>query len=138
MKQVRVELVSLADTAKLTRAALVKAFPGIKLMVRRKPTVFGDCIGISWGTSWLTTNERMPDTGPMREIAERYCNHHDSEGGFNRLHWLFPDGSSKFAMLVDHGRRTDSVMVSERDIPEGARLVLFASNRIEISLYHIR
>ena len=76
-------------------------------MVRRKPTVFGDCIGISWGTSWLTTNERMPDTGPMREIAERYCNHHDSDGGFDRLHWLFPDGSSKFAMLVDHGRRSD-------------------------------
>jgi hypothetical protein len=138
MKQVQVELVSLADTAKLTRAALVKAFPGSKFMVRRKPTVFGDCIGIIWGTSWLATNERMPDTGPIREIAERYCNHHDSEGGFDRLHWLFPDGSSKFAMLVDHGRRSDSVMVSERDIPEGARLVLFASNRIEISLYHTR
>ena len=136
MKQVQIELVSLADTAKLTRAALVKAFSEIKFTVRRKPTVFGDCIGISWGISWLTTSERMPDTGPMREIAKRYCNHHDSEGGFDRLHWLFPDGSSKFAMLVDRGRRSDSVMISERDIPEGARLVLFASNRIEISLYY--
>ena len=138
MKKVQVELVSLADTAKLTRAALVKAFPEIKFTVRRKPNVFGDCIGISWATSYLRTNEPMPDTGPMREIADRYCNHHDSEGRFNRLHWLFPDGSSKFAMVVDHGRRSDSVMVSERDIPEGARLVLFASNRIEISLYHTR
>jgi hypothetical protein len=137
MKQVQVELVSLADTAKLIRAALVKAFPGSRFMVRRKPTVFGDCIGISWGTSSLITNEPMPDTRPMREIAERYCNNHDSERGFDRLHWLFPDGSSKFAMPIDHGRRSDSVMVPEKDIPEGARLVLFASNRIEISLYHI-
>lgn len=86
------EYISCADTAKLVRAALKKAFPGIKFSVRSDVYAGGASIRVRWTDG--------PSQSAVKAVAGCYAG-----GGFDGMidmaysttAWLLPDGSATFA-----------------------------------------
>jgi Large polyvalent protein associated domain 29 len=83
---------SCAETAKLVRSALKKAFPGVKFSVRSSVYSGGASIQVGWTDG--------PSTKAVEAVAKAY------EGGgfdgmidmaYNKDSWLMPDGSAAFA-----------------------------------------
>lgn len=82
------EYLSCAETAKLIRAALKKAFPGIKFSVRSSVYSGGASINVRWTDG--------PAEKAVKAVAGGYCS-----GGFDGMidmaysteEWLMPDGS---------------------------------------------
>jgi Large polyvalent protein associated domain 29 len=86
------EYLSCAETAKLVRAALKKAFPGIKFSVRSDTYAGGASIRVRWTDG--------PSTKAVKDVAGAYAG-----GGFDGMidmaysvdSWLMPDGSASWA-----------------------------------------
>lgn len=84
--------ISVADTAKLVRAALKKAFPGVKFSVRSRTYAGGASIDVGW------------TDGPLASQVEAIAKNYQG-GGFDGMidmaysveAWLLPDGSACFA-----------------------------------------
>jgi Large polyvalent protein associated domain 29 len=83
---------SCAETAKLIRAALKKAFPGVKFSVRSSVYSMGASIRVGWTDG--------PATKAVQAVTGAYAG-----GGFdgmidmayNKDAWLMPDGSAAYA-----------------------------------------
>ena len=83
---------SCAETAKLIRAALKKAFPGVKFSVRSSVYSGGASIRVGWVDG--------PSTKAVEAVTGAYAG-----GGFDGMidmayskdSWLMPDGSAAFA-----------------------------------------
>jgi Large polyvalent protein associated domain 29 len=83
---------SCAETAKLIRAALKKAFPGVKFSVRSSVYSMGASIRVGWTDG--------PSTKAVESVTAAYAG-----GGFDGMidmayskdSWLMPDGSAAFA-----------------------------------------
>jgi Large polyvalent protein associated domain 29 len=83
---------SCAETAKLIRVALKKAFPGVKFSVRSSVYSMGASITVGW------------TDGPMTKAVEAVTGAY-AGGGFDGMidmaysknAWLMPDGSAAFA-----------------------------------------
>jgi len=86
------EDISLADTAKLIRAALKKAFPGVKFSVRAKSYSMGCSIQVGYNADVATSD--------VRKVVSVF-----SSTGFNGMvdasytknAWLAPDGTASLA-----------------------------------------
>ena len=86
------EYLSCAATAKLVRAALKKAFPGVKFSVRSSTYSGGASMRVGWVDG--------PKTKEVEAVTSAYCG-----GGFDGMidmkfsvsSWLMPDGSAAFA-----------------------------------------
>lgn len=83
---------SCAETAKLVRAALKKAFPGVKFSVRSDTYAGGASIRVGW------------TDGPSSKAVEAVTNAYAGGGfdgmidmAYNKDSWLMPDGSAAFA-----------------------------------------
>jgi hypothetical protein len=83
---------SCAETAKLIRTALKKAFPGVKFTVRSSVYSMGASIRVGWTDG--------PSTKAVESVTNAYAG-----GGFDGMidmayskeSWLMPDGSAAFA-----------------------------------------
>jgi hypothetical protein len=86
------EYLSCAETAKLVRAALKKAFPGVKFSVRSSVYAGGASMRVGWTDG--------PKTKAVEAVTNAYAG-----GGFDGMidmayhtsAWLMPDGSAAFA-----------------------------------------
>jgi hypothetical protein len=86
------KFISVAETAKLIRAALKKAFPTVKFAVRSKKYAGGASINVSW------------TDGPTAKQVEAITGQFQSAGfdgsidfGYSVSHWLMPDGTIQIA-----------------------------------------
>ena len=120
------EYISVTATAKLIRAALKKAFPGVKFSVRSSSYSGGASIRVGWMD------------GPLAKEVEAVAGVYSS-GGFDGMidlkyssdEWLMPDGSVSLA----RSRGTEGSMgtVPAYDYPApgpGAKLVHFGANYV--------
>jgi hypothetical protein len=120
------EYISVTDTAKLVRAALKKAFPGIKFSVVSESYAGGASVDIRW--------EFGPTTKEVDKIGKQYesCSFDgsiDMETSYE--HWLLPDGTTR----VKSGPGTQGSMgyipaVEETPMPEGAKPVRFGAHYV--------
>lgn len=87
-----IEYISAADTAKLVRQALKKAFPGLKFYVNASTYSMGASITVSW--------QDGPTTKEVDLIVKTYEGS-DFDGSIDLKchwdHWLLPDGSVQIA-----------------------------------------
>jgi len=120
------EYLSCAATAKLVRAALKKAFPGIKFSVRSSTYAGGASMSVKW-TDGPTTKEVEKITGPF------------AGGGFDGMidlkysveAWLMPDGSASFAECRGTEGSMGTVAPFKYEPPApGAKKVRFGSDYI--------
>jgi Large polyvalent protein associated domain 29 len=86
------EYLSCAETAKLLRAALKRAFPGVKFSVRSDTYSGGASIRVGWTDG--------PTTQDVDRIAQQYAGA-DFDGMIDlksyAMHWLHPDGTVSLA-----------------------------------------
>ena len=117
--------ISTADTAKMIRAALKKAFPGVKFGVRSHVYSGGSSIRVDW------------IDGPTQAMVDALVGQYQGKGfdgmidmGYHVEHWLLPDGSVVSAKSVgtEGSRGTVPAFNSER--PEGAELVQFGTSHV--------
>ena len=85
------EYLSCANTAKLVRAALKKAFPAVKFSVRSSVYSGGASINIGWTDG--------PSTKAVEQVAKVYAGG-EFDGmidmAYSKEAWLMPDGSAAF------------------------------------------
>jgi hypothetical protein len=101
---------SVTETAKLVRAALKKAFPGVKFSVRSDSYAGGASIDVGW-TDGPTGKEvdaviKMYEGGGfdgMQDLAYSYS------------HWLMPDGST---VLASSTHNFDGGVINEKPHPD--------------------
>jgi hypothetical protein len=120
------EYISVTDTAKLVRAALKKAFPGIKFSVVSESYAGGASVDITWAFG--------PTTKEVDAIGKQYesCNFDgmiDMETSWE--HWLLPDGSTR----IKGGPGTEDSRgyiqkIEETPMPEGAKPVRFGAHYV--------
>jgi hypothetical protein len=120
------EYISVTETAKLVRAALKKAFPGIKFSVVSESYAGGASIDIRW--------EFGPTTKEVDAVGKQYasCDFDgsiDMETSWN--HWLMPDGSTR----IKGGPGTEGSMgyiqkIEDTPMPEGAKPVRFGAHYV--------
>lgn len=122
--------ISVAETAKLVRAALKRAFPGQKFSVRSHSYAGGASINVKWVDG--------PRESRVEDIVAQY-----KGGGFDgsidmkhyRSHWLRPDGST--LVRYDSGTQGSGGYVPSEDnralepvIPDDAVAVHFGADFI--------
>lgn len=86
------EYLSCAETAKLVRAALKKAFPGIKFSVRSHVYSGGASINVRWTDG--------PSSKAVKAMAGAYSGGNFDgmiDMAFSNSSWLMPDGSAALA-----------------------------------------
>jgi hypothetical protein len=120
------EYLSCAETAKLVRAALKQAFPGIKFSVRSSTYSGGASIDVSWTDG--------PPAAEVEKVSGVFAGA-DFDGSIDLKchtdHWLNPDG----AVTVAHAQGTEN---SRGYLPEvigdppspNARLVSFGADYV--------
>ena len=123
---------SCADTAKLVRAALKKAFPGVKFSVRSDTYAGGASIRVRWTDG--------PTTKAVEEVAKVY------EGGgfdgmidmaYNKDGWLLPDGSAAFGSSPGTEGSRGSVPSYSHEAPApGAVKVSFGADYVFCNREH--
>ena len=82
--------IPVADTAKLIRKALAKAYPSVKFSVRSKKYAGGASIYVSWMDG--------PTTSQVDAITSQYQSARfdgSIDYGYSVTHWLLPDGSTQ-------------------------------------------
>lgn len=80
--------ISCAETAKLVRAAVKRAFPGIKFSVQSETYSMGAAVNVSWNDGPSKADVRavtQPYAGGTFNSAQDLMGYHDS--------WLLPDGA---------------------------------------------
>lgn len=114
---------SCAETAKLIRAALKKAFPGVKFRVTSKSYSMGASVTVGWTDG--------PTGSEVNEVTGIY-----SGAGFDGMidlktyneHWLEPDGSATIAKIQG---TTGSIEGRVEDPPTpNSRLVSFGADYV--------
>jgi hypothetical protein len=122
---------SAAETAKLIRAALKKAFPGVKFSVRSENFSMGSSIRVSW------------TGGPSREdvdaVTHPYqCQRFDGsiDYGWTVRLWLLPDGSAVVAN--DPGSQTTGGYMPETKIEKPHADAKLISNSCYVSTCRYR
>ena len=120
------DYLSCAETAKLLRAALKKAFPGVKFSVRSSTYTGGASIRVGWTDG--------PSSKAVKDVADAYAGGRFDgmiDMAFSVDHWLMPDGSVGFASSPGS---TGSMGVYEpynHEAPApGARKVRFGANYV--------
>ena len=117
------EYLSSADTAKLVRSALKRAFPGVKFSVRASR-------GVSLNVSWTDG----PTPGVVEAVTDQYRG-----GGFDAsidlrycfYSWLRPDGSASVASSEGTAGSKGYVEPTREWMPEpGCKLVRFGCDFI--------
>ena len=85
------EYLSCANTAKLIRVAIKKAFPGIKFSVRSSVYACGASINVDWTDG--------PSTAAVEQVAKVYAGG-EFDGmidmAYSKEAWLMPDGSAAY------------------------------------------
>jgi hypothetical protein len=118
------EYLSCAETAKLVRAALKKAFPGIKFSVRSDVYSGGASIRVKWVDG--------PSEKAAKAVAGVYAG-----GGFDGMidmafsvdSWLMPDGSAAFASSPGTSGSMGVYAPYDHDAPApGAKKVRFGAD----------
>lgn len=126
------EYLSCAETAKLVRAALKKAFPGVKFSVKSHVYAGGASMRVGW------------TDGPSSKTVEAVTNPY-AGGGFDGMidmayckeSWLMPDGSAAFGSSP--GTEASRGMNSPYNHPApgpGARKVRFGSDYVFCNRSH--
>ena len=113
-----------AETAKLVRVQLHKAFPGIKFSVHSKTYSMGASISISW-VSGPTTKEVDNVVGGFEGASFDGMNDLQS----NQDSWLLPNGEAQLAYRPESWGGSVPGFVSDAPHPN-ARLVSFGSDYI--------
>lgn len=117
------EYLSVAETAKLVRAALKRAFPGVKFGVRSKSYSGGASIDVNWTDG--------PTAAEVKAVTSAY------EGaGFDGMidlkyhyeSWLLPDGTA--VVHRSYGHSFDNATVTPEKPHPDARLVSFGADYI--------
>lgn len=116
---------SCAETAKLVRAALKKAFPGTKFSVRSDTYSGGASIRV-----------RYTD-GPLKKdveaVAKRFAGA-DFDGmidlKYHHNHYLLPDGTVRWASTYGHSYENGAAPYTMDDMPEGTRMVRFGADYV--------
>ncbi len=106
------EYLTVAQTAKLVRAALKREFPGVKFSVRSDRYAGGASIHVGWTDG--------PQTAAVDEVVQPYAgSSFDSMADMKTSNyaWLSPDGT---AVIARDGE----------PVPEGARLVSFMADYV--------
>ncbi|MFH1016359.1 MAG: LPD29 domain-containing protein, partial [Chloroflexota bacterium] len=124
--KIETKYLSCAETAKLLRTALKKAFPGTKFSVRSDVYAGGASIDVSWVLG--------PTTKEVDAIGGQFASA-DFDGSIDLQthwdHWLLPDGST----IVKHGPGTEGSMgyipAITNPMPEGAVPVSFGSHYVQ-------
>ncbi len=88
----KTEYLSVAETAKLVRKALAKAFPGVKFSVRSESYSGGCSVNVRWTDGPLT---REVETVAKMFEGKRFDGMIDM--GWSASLWLLPDGSATVA-----------------------------------------
>ena len=119
------EMIDHAQQAKMVKAALAKAYKGVRFSVRAKRYSGGGRINVDWTDG--------PTEKQVAQIAHQY-----EGGGFDGMidlaysytHWLLPDGSC----IVAHSNGTEGSMGSAPAVhnprPAGAREVHFLCDTV--------
>jgi len=117
----RAEYLPIRETSKLVRAALKKAFPGVKFSVRSESYSMGQSVRVSWPKA----------AGLSRKVVDEVAGQFEGKGfdgsidmGYSLDRWLLPDGSAVLA----HCQGTQGSMgyVPAQDVPKphpDARLI---------------
>jgi hypothetical protein len=121
------EYISVTDTAKLVRAALKKAFPGIKFSVVSESYAGGASVDIRW--------EFGPTEKEVDKIGKQYASASfdgmiDMETSYE--HWLLPDGSTRIKSSPGtQGSRGYLPEIEETPMPEGSKPVRFGAHYVQ-------
>ena len=120
------EYISCADTAKLIRVALKKAFPGIKFSVVSDVYSGGASIDIGWVLG--------PTTSEVDKVGKQYSSA-DFDGSIDMevysSHWLLPDGTVRLRRSEgSQGSGGYLPAVAETTMPEGAKPVSFGAHYV--------
>lgn len=120
------DYLSCAETARLLRAALKPAFPGVKFSVRSDVYSGGASIDVGW-TDGPTQHE-------VRRVSDRYAG-----GGFDGMidmaynvdHWLEPDGTATLAYSPGTVGSAGSIPGDSNPQPSAdARMVSFGAHYV--------
>ena len=114
-----------AETAKMIRAALKKAFPSVKFSVRLSRYSGGSSIRVDWFDG--------PTKGMVDALVGQYRG-----GGFDGMidmaysidHWLLPDGCVMAARSTGTEGSRGTVEAFDTDRPDGAELVHFGNSHL--------
>lgn len=120
--------ITCADTAKLIRAALRKAFPGTKFGVRSHSYSGGASINVDWIDG--------PTSADVEAIAKQFAGGRfdgSIDMAYSVRHWLLPDGTADIA----HSPGTTSSLGADQAVsapaPDGAELVRFGADYVHVS-----
>lgn len=116
---------SCAETAKLVRAALKAAFPGVKFSVRSDTYSGGASIDVHWTDG--------PTDKAISAVTDRYVgSQFDSTIDLKTYcaHYLLPDGTVVFAGTPGTEGSRGVLPRIENDAPAGARRVHFGADHI--------
>jgi len=122
------EDISLTDTAKLIRAALKKAFPGVKFSVRAKSYSMGCSIQVGYDAD-IATND-------VRKVVSVFSSTGFDgmvDGSYAKYAWLAPDGTAS-AAYVSGCVGNDGNAVEEYGDPHAAhcRYVRFGADYVMV------
>lgn len=117
---------SCAETAKLIRTALKRAFPGFKFSVRSETYAGGASIDVTWTDG--------PTNALVDPVIKQFCGGRFDgmiDMAYSVSHWLLPDGTTVIASNPGtHGQMgTDPGERNEKPHPD-AKLVHFGANHI--------
>jgi hypothetical protein len=114
-----------AETAKMIRAALKRAFPGVKFGVRSHRYAGGSSINIDWLD------------GPTQAMVAALVGQYQGKGFDGMIdmayyveHWLLPDGSVVAAKSSGTEGSRGMVEAFSTERPEGAELVQFGTRHV--------
>ncbi len=117
---------SCAETAKLIRAALKKAFPGIKFSVKSKTYSGGASITVGW-----TDGPRTDDVNKVIKPFEGGGFDGMIDMAYNKDSWLLPDGTAAFASSKGTIESAGSMPGYDNAAPvPGARKVSFGADYV--------
>lgn len=115
-----------AETAKLVRAALKKAFPGIKFSVRSETYAGGASIRVDWVDGPIV---KQVDHLVQGFASARFDGMIDMQTTAD--HWLMPDGSVSVAFLNGTDRSMGTIPTVATDSPgPGAEMVHFGAHYV--------
>jgi conjugative element/phage-associated large polyvalent protein len=122
----KIEYLSCAETAKLVRGALKRAFPGVKFSVRSETYSMGASIDVEWTDG--------PSTAEVNPVARAFAGKRFDgmiDGSTYAKHWLLPDGTAIVARLPGTIGSGGTIETEENDQPAGARLVSFGADYVQ-------
>ncbi len=121
-----IQYLTCAETAKLVRAALKRAFPGVKFSVRSETYSMGASIDVSWTAG--------PATAEVSPVAKAYASKRFDgmiDGSAYAKHWLMLDGTAIVATMPGTIGSGGTIESEENERPTSARLVSFGADYVQ-------